>query len=269
MIVRFNSQPTFSTRAFHGVQFPVNIGYGLTSKWALFVNVNQGFGSLTSTSPRGPVRLSSAGAGDLLAYARVTLFKIDKPNSTFRVASLLGAYVPTGDNSLLGPKGLLPRALQTGSGTLDPYVGVTMGFSKVRWGMAMDSTYRDNLVTHTGISPANQFRSDAQFEYKVLPVRMPDEGLPKLLILSFESNYVHDGKDRVNGLLSVNSGGNILRQDLVLEVSSLRWQVGVGGQVPLMQNLAGSGRMKQRSGYFLFFEYYLAAPTWRGTRAHR
>ena len=269
MIVRFNAQPTFSTKGYHGVQFPINIGYGVTSRWALFVNVNQGFGSLASSSPRGPIRLSSYGAADLLSYARATVFKIDKPHSTFRIAALAGAYLPTGDNSLLGPKGLLPRALQTGSGTLDPYVGVTMGYNAARWGMAMDSTYRKNLVTNTGISPADQYRSDAQIEYKVLPLHMPEEGLPKLLILSAESNYVHDGKDRVNGLISANSGGNVLRQDLVVEISSLRWQVGLGGQVPVMQSLAGAGRMKQRSGYFLFFEYYLVAPTWRGTRAHR
>lgn len=269
LLVRFNAQPTFSTRGFSGVQFPVNVGYGLTSRWAVFLNVNQGFGSMTGTTPLGPIELSSAGPGDMVSYARYTLFKIDKPKSTFRIAPLAGAFIPTGDNSLRGPQGLLPKALQTGSGSFDPYFGITMGYNTVRWGMALDSTYRKNPLANRGISPGDQYRSDAQFEYKLYPFHMPEEGLPKLLVLSVESNYAHDGKDHVNGSVSANSGGNTLKQDAVLEVSTLHWQVGMGAQLPVMQDLAGVGRMKQRSGFFLFFEYYLAAPNWRRAKASR
>ncbi len=241
LLLRFNAQPTFSTRAFSGVQFPVNIGYGLTSRWALFLNINQGFGSLNSTTPVSPNRLSSGGPGDLLSYARFTLFKIDKPRSTLRVAPLAGAFIPTGDNSLRGSQDLLPKALQTGSGTLDPYFGITMGYNTVRWGMALDSTYRLNPTADRGISPGSQYRADAQVEYKVLPIHMPEEGLPKLLVLSIESNYIHDEKDRVNGMLSANSGGNTLKQDAILEVSTLHWQVGMGAQVPIMQEPSRRG----------------------------
>jgi hypothetical protein len=266
LLVRFNAQPTFSTRGFHGVQFPVNIGYGATSRLAVFVNVNQGFGSLTGITPLGPIELSSAGPGDVVSYARYTLFKIDKPRSTFRIAPLAGAFIPTGDNDLRGPNGLLPRALQTGSGTLDPYVGVTMGYNTLRWGMAADSTFRKNPVASRGLSPGDQFRADVQFEYKLYPLHMPEEGLPKLLVLSIESNYAHDWKDHADGVISANSGGNTLKQDAILEISTLHWQVGMGAQLPVMQDLAGTGRMRQRTGFFLFFEYYLAAPNWRHRR---
>ncbi len=262
LLVRFNAQPVFSTRGFHSVQFPVNVGYGLNSRLALFLNVSQGFGSMNS-SPVSTSRLGSAGLNDMITYARYTLFKIDKPKSTFRIAPLAGAFIPTGENSLQGPQGLLPKALQTGSGTLDPYFGITMGYNSIRWGMALDSTYRLNPVAERGISPGNQYRSDAQIEYKVLPLRMPEEGLPKLLVLSIESNYIHDSRDRLNGTISTNSGGNTLRQDAILEISTLHWQIGLGAQVPMMQDLTGTGRIKQRSGFFLFFEYYLAAPSWR------
>jgi hypothetical protein len=262
LLLRFNAQPVFSTRGFHGVQFPVNVGYGLNSRWALFVNVTQGFGSLNS-SQAGANRLSSSGLGDTVTYARYTLFKIDKPKSTFRIAPLAGAFLPTGENSLMGPQGFLPKTLQTGSGTVDPYFGITMGYNSVRWGMALDSTYRKNPVTEHGISPGDQYRADGQVEYKVLPWRMPEEGLPKLLVLSIESNYTHDGRDRLNGAISPNSGGNTLRQDAILEISTLHWQIGLGAQIPVMQDLAGTGRIEQRSGFFLFFEYYLVAPNWR------
>lgn len=259
LLIRFNAQPTFSTLGYYGVQFPVNIGYGLTSRWALFLNTNEGFGE-------GPLKLSAAGPGDLVSYARFTLFKIDRPKSTFRIAPLVGAFIPTGSNSLRGSNGLLPRTLQTGSGTLDPYYGVTMGYNTVRWGMALDSTYRENPAIDHGISPGSEYRADAQFEYKILPWRMPEEGLPKLLVLSIESNYTHDGRDRVYAALSARSGGDTLKQDAILEISTLHWQLGMGAQIPVMQDLPGAGRVKERSGCFLFFEYYLAAPNWRHRR---
>jgi hypothetical protein len=242
------------------------MGYGLTSRWALFLNVNQGFASMTDFNQRPPLKLNSSGSYDTVSYARYTLFKIDKPKSTFRIAPLAGAFLPTGDNALRGPVGLLPKALQTGSGTFDPYVGITMGYNTIRWGMALDSTYRNNPVAKQGISPGDQYRADAQVEYKIYPLHMPEEGLPKGVVLSIESNYVHDRQDHVAGASSANSGGNIFRQDAVLEISTLRWQVGVGAQLPVMQELNGVNRMKQRSGFFLFFEYYLAAPNWRHAR---
>jgi hypothetical protein len=132
LLVRFNLQPVFSTRAFSGFQFPINMGYGLTSRWALFLNVNQGFASMTDFNQRPPLKLNSSGSYDTVSYARYTLFKIDKPKSTFRIAPLAGAFLPTGDNALRGPVGLLPKALQTGSGTFDPYVGITMGYNTIR-----------------------------------------------------------------------------------------------------------------------------------------
>jgi hypothetical protein len=92
---------------------------------------------------------------------------------------------------------------------------------------------------------------------------MPCEGLPHLVNLSLESNYYVNRKDHLNGVLSANSGGRIFRESALLQLSSLRWQVGGGIQIPLLQDLNGTGRVKQKVGYLVFFEYYLAAPIWR------
>jgi hypothetical protein len=267
LLVRFNFEPTLSTMGSYSLQFPVNVAYGLTSRWALFLTVNQGFESMSSPELSGPRQLSSAGIGDTLAFARFTLFKIDKPRSTLRIAPLAGAFFPSGANTLEGTGGYLPPALQTGSGTVDPYVGVTMGYNNVLWGLALDTTYRKDPVAGQGISPGDEFRADAQAEYRVLPLHMPAEGLPKLLGLSVESNYVHDGGNRLNRTLSPNSGGDLLKQDAVLEWATLHWELGLGAQLPVMQSLPGVGRLKERCGVFLFLEYYLAAPNWRHRRA--
>jgi hypothetical protein len=265
-LIRFNAQQTFGTSSFASSQFPVNNAYGLTPRLALFLNFNQGFTSLT----QGSAHLSSGGSGDTLAFARYTLFHIDKPKSTFRVAPLAGLSMPTGSNSLQGPQGLLPGSLQTGSGSFDPYYGVTMGYNNPHWGMAFDTTDRHNWVTGQGIRPGDQFRADAQFQLEFyLPKGLPEEGLPKGMDLSFESNYVQDGRRRINGVLAESSGGKTWKQDIFLELFTLHWQVGAGAQFPIMQDLNGSGQIKQRIGFSLFFEYYLAAPDWRHRKGHQ
>jgi hypothetical protein len=178
--------------------------------------------------------------------------------------------MPAGSNSLQGPQGLLPGSLQTGSGTVDPYYGVTMGYNTSHWGMALDTTNRNNPVAAQGISPGGQFRADAQFQLEFYPPKgLPDEGLPAGVDLSFESNYVQDGKGRSNGVASESTGGKLLKQDLFLELFTLHWQVGAGVQVPILRDLNGSGQIKQRIGFSVFFEYYLAAPNWRHKGGHR
>jgi len=269
-LIRFNFQQTLGTSSFLSSQFPINNAYGLTPKLALLFTFNQGFASLNRDTAQGPLNIRSGGSGDTLAFARYTLLRVDKPKSTLRVAPLAGLFMPAGSNSFQGPQGLLPGSLQTGSGTVDPYYGVTMGYNTSHWGMALDTTNRNNPVAAQGISPGGQFRADAQFQLEFYPPKgLPDEGLPAGVDLSFESNYVQDGKGRSNGVASESTGGKLLKQDLFLELFTLHWQVGAGVQVPILRDLNGSGQIKQRIGFSVFFEYYLAAPNWRHKGGHR
>ncbi len=264
LLVRFNFQSLIGTQQFLGIQLPVNIGYGLTSRWAIFVNFNQGYGTLGG-GPTSPA-LSSWGAGDATVFARYTIFKIDKPRSTFRIAPLAGADLPSGDNGLRNHGAYLPGILQTGSGTVDPYVGVTMGYNSSNWGMAADTTYRYNPVAGMGISPGSELRSDGQIEARVYPKHLPEEGLPAMIVVSFEANYTKDAAAHVDGVLSPLSPAQTLKEDLFVEYGTLHWQIGLGGQWPVMQSFDTPGHFKESAGAFLFFEYYLSAPDWRHRR---
>lgn len=262
LLVRFNVESILGSQQFFGLQSPVNIGYGLTSRWAIFVNPSVSYGSVQS----GAGTRSAGGAGDTLLFARYTLYKSDKPRSTFRIAPLAGASVPSGNNTIHANGQPLPGILQTGSGTVDPYVGVTTGFNSSSWGWAADATYRYNPVAGAGIGPGSEFRADGQIEKRLSPLRLPEEGLPKFLVVSLETNYVQDSNAHINGALVPLSASRVLKEDLFFEWSSLHWQVGVGAQIPLAQSFDAPGRIKERVGAFLFYEYYLAAPDWRHKR---
>ena len=262
-LIRFNFQPSFGTDGFTSTQFPITNAFGITSRWALFLNLNQGFASVTEGFTPTPLVARSSGFGDTLAFVRYTLFKIDKPLSTLRIAPLVGVSIPTGSNSLRNPQGLLPGNLQLGSGTFDPYLGVTMGYNNSHWGMAADTTYRHNATAATGFAPGNTLHADAQVELVIFPpftTRIPAEGLPKTFVISLESNYEQDGRAALDRAISPNSGGRLWKQDLILELGSLHGQMGVGAQLPVLQELPGIGRVKERLGFYVYYERYLAIP---------
>jgi hypothetical protein len=259
VIVRFNAQPSFSTHQLNSFQFPISIGYGLTTRISLFAGPAQGFVATNS----GTARIRNGGAGDTSLYARYTIYKIDKPGLSFRIAPLAGAFLPTGSNSFTFQGKPQSKSLQTGSGTVDAYGGISAGLQYHRFSANADATYRYNPLTTTNFSLGSELRLDGQVEYKFWPFRMPAEGLPHVANFSLESNYYADRMDHWNGVVSPNSGGRIFRESAILQLSSLRWQVGAGVQLPLLQHLNGTGRTTQKIGYLMFFEYYLAAPIWR------
>lgn len=256
VILRFNVQPLFGSSGYSSIQVPINIGYGISPKLAFFVNVNQGILSLDN-SP------STGGVGDALVYVRETLFKVDKPRSTFRIAPLAGFSLPTGSNQQSADGNLLPGELQSGSGTIDPYVGMTSGYNTPLFGAALDATWRYNPVASSGYSPGSQFRADGQAEVRLAPVHLPKEGLPNLLVLSLEANYAQTASSHQDGAFTGPSRSKTFSQDALLEFATLRWEVAGGVQMPELQDFASPSPVKERVGFYTFFEYYLSVPDWR------
>ncbi len=261
-LVRINAQPAFGSNGYRKLQFPVNIGYGITPNWALFINVNQGMLSLDNDP-------STGGVADPLVFIRNTLFKIDKPDSTFRIAPLAGLYLPAGSNGQTSQGSLEPGQLQSGSGTVDPYAGVTSSYNTLRYGAALDATWRDNPVASSGYSPGSQFRADGQTELTLIPFHFPEEGLPTILVLSLEANYAQTASSHQNGVFSHPSGSKTFDQDAILELATLHWEVGGGVQIPVMQDFESPSPVKEHVGYYTFFEYYLSMPSWRHRRRGR
>jgi hypothetical protein len=255
-LLRLNAQPGFGPAGYASIQFPVNFAYGLTPNWAIFVNANQGFLAMDK-SP------STGGAGDMLLFIRNTLFKIDRPRSTFRIAPLVGASLPTGANQYTVNGQLAPGQLQAGSGTVDPYAGITMVCDDAVFGAAYDATYRHNPAAASGYTPGDRFNTDGQIEFRLLPLHLPEEGLPDELWLSIESNYQEEGTSHSNGISNPGTANKTLRQDAVFEWATLHWEVGAGQRFTVMQNFETPHPVAERTRTFLFFEYYLSMPNWR------
>lgn len=263
ILARFNWDPTFSTEDLSSYQFPFDLAYGITGRWTVFTTFSLSHSSMNVSHISPADHLTSGGWDDTLAFVRYTLFSVDKPASTFRIAPLVGLFLPTGDNGLHNSSGLFPQSLQTGSGSVDPYGGVAVGWNGMKYGLAGDSTFRHNPVTPAGSSPGDEFRADAEEEARLYPIHSPQEGLPSEIWLSLEQNFKQDSRSSLNGLASAGTGGKSFFQDAVLEYATLHYELGAGIQFPVFQNLNGAPDLREKRQLLFFSEYYFSGFTRR------
>ena len=265
ILARVDADTVLTASDLEYAQFPVSVALGATSTLALFATFQQGFTSLDQNGET----YTSSGPRDTLLFARYTLYKRDRPRTTLRLAPLAGAYLPTGSNTLSNSNGLLAAPLQTGSGTFDPYLGVAAGYNGSRYGGAWDATYRWNPSAAHGISPGDVVRTDGEFEMRLLPVHLPNEGLPKELWIALETNLIKNQGGKINGVMNPNSGGLTWNGAATLQLPTLHWELGMGVLLPIAQQLNGVGGIPEDKGFISFFEYYLSAPSWKGFRRKR
>lgn len=262
ILARIDANTSLTASELEYAQFPVSVALGATSSLALFVTFQ---GDIASLNLNGETSTSS-GLNDTLLFARYTLYKRDWPKGTLRLAPLAGAYVPTGNNTLANSNGLLAGPLQTGTGTVDPYVGLTFGANTARYGAAWDLTYRWNPFSAHGVSPGDIVRADGEVERRLLPVHLPNEGLPKELWFVLETNLIETMSGKLDGRPDPNSGGFTWNGAATLQLPTLRWEIGAGVLLPILQRFNGAGGIPEGKGLITFFEYYLAAPSWNGLR---
>lgn len=255
ILSRFNWEPTFSSSNLTSVQFPFDLGYGITARWTILGTFHEGYASMNTLTPTGAVQqVHSAGLGDTLVFLRYTLIKHDKMHSTLRVTPLAGVYIPSGNNRLRSQNGLLPEQLQTGGGSWAPYVGLAMGTFHYGNGYSGDITYRYNPVNGSGITPGNQLRADWQEQWRFYPFRL-HEGFPHFGLVSVEENFVHNGQSHLSGAPVAKSTGFYYTQDIVPEYQSMNYLIGFGLRIPVVQDYTSPTAVRQRRGLLLMFEY--------------
>ena len=271
LLARFSFNPTLSSNPsapsggtqVNNYQFPETFLYGLTDKIALALDTRQGFSSMQEGLPQGSQSLSASGFGDTLVFARYTLLDLDYPGSTFRIAPLLGAYLPTGYYRQSNSAGPLPLALQNGSGSVDSFLGLTAAFYNRNYGFSWDATWRHNLPASGGFDLGDEYRTDGEFEWRLLPRSLPSSYLPNELWGVVETNCIWNNRSVVSGSLDSASGGFTWLFWSGVDYATLHWELGAEVGVPVIQNLNGPGAIDQIVSFRLFYEYYLAMPSWR------
>lgn len=221
------------------VAAPAVLAYGATPQLALFAVVPTVIHkSLDVTTPMGRISRGTTGLGDSTFFGRYTLLQVDRPGQTLRAAPALGLKVPTGDDDRRDRLGLLPRPLQPGSGSWDPFVAATVTWQTLAWEADADAGYRFN-------TEADRFEfgdvafADASFQYRLLPRKLQAGGVPTFLYAVVETNLELRQKDRVAGRIDPDSGGFTWFLDPGLQVVARRYVLDAVVRLPAVQELGG------------------------------
>ncbi len=178
------------------------------------------------------------GFGDVSLQGKLALLRDDDVMVSDRIALLVTAYAPTGDDDHRVNGVRMPRRLQAGLGA--PGVGLGAAGTIVR------DRHRASLVgqwvhfgAHEGFTPGDEVRVDVAWWYRLAPVAFaPDDERSEVRFVA-ELNAGHHFADRENGV----RGGDGLRLDglLGLQVNSndQARRVEVAAIVPLQEDAPG------------------------------
>ena len=231
------------------------LGYGVTPELTIFGVLPFVNKRLVLTNPSGArVRREASGVGDARLFARYIIFQQNMPGRTFRIAPFAGVELPTGENAKRDSLGLLPAAVQPGSGSWDPFAGLIATYQTRRLELDLQGAYTRNNAAR-GFKLGDVARFDASLQYRLLPRMLSDE-TDAFLYGVAELNLIHKEKNEQAGRSDPNSGGTTLFGVLGLQYVTRRSILEAAVQVPLVQDLNGTALERAwiaRAGFRLNF----------------
>lgn len=215
------------------------LAYGATGKLTLFAVAPWYLDkTLKASTPMGRVQRTDSGIGDTRLFARYTVFEDDGPGTSLRVAPIFGVIAPTGSSHGADRFGRLPRPFQNGTGAWGGLAGVITTYQTLAWEFDADVTYQAT-GTHDGHRAGALSQVDGSFQYRLWP-RQLGAGVPRFLYGVLETNVVHIGHDRLNGLDAPDSGGTQWFVSPGLQLVTKNYVLEASVQLPIMQNMNGN-----------------------------
>ena len=215
------------------------LGYGYDGDLALFTVLPVIRKRLWLTQSDGTrIRRTAEGPGDMRLLARYTLFKNNGPGRSLRIAPYGGIEIPTGRSDRSDRHGLLPRPLQPGSGSWDPFAGLIVTYQTLDYELDAQLAYKRNTgADHYKFG--DEFRADASLQYRLWPRKLSARPAGFLYGV-LESNFLYRRRDRQNGVKVTDSGGTTLAFGPGLQFVTRRWIAEAIVQIPLSQRLGGN-----------------------------
>ncbi|MDQ6987537.1 MAG: hypothetical protein Q9M25_07030 [Mariprofundaceae bacterium] len=238
-IVRKTGDPTIQNRDLTITAVPLVLVYGMNAKLALFGVLPYVDKRMDVTMGAKRIRRQTQGLADGKFFARYTIYQADQPGDTLRIAPFAGLKIPTGVHDERDALGLLPRTLQSGSGSWDPFAGITLTRQTLGWEFDVAASYQMNTQA-SEFEFGDEARLDASFQYRILPRSLDDAGVPAFVYAVLESNLIWNGKNKLAGATDINSGGLVWNLVPGLQYVTRRYVLETAVQLPTAQQLNGS-----------------------------
>lgn len=221
------------------IAVPLVLAYGISPRLALFGVLPYVNKRMDITMGAKRIQRSTQGLGDGRFFARYTVYQRDLRGDTLRIAPFLGLKTPTGTHDKSDAFGLLPRPLQPGSGSWDPFAGLAITRQTLDWEFDTAASYQMNTKA-SGFEFGDEARLDASFQYRVLPRSLANIGVPAFIYTVVESNLSWNGRNSRAGAKDANSGGITWQLTPGLQYVTRRYVLETAVQIPVIQHLNGT-----------------------------
>jgi len=237
--MRKTGDATSQQRALNVTAVPLVLAYGFNPKLALFAVLPYVDKRMDLTIGNKRIRRQSKGLGDVRLFARYTIYQADKPGDTLRIAPFAGLKMPTGSHNKRDALGELPRPLQSGSGSWDPFVGMALTRQTLDWEFDAATSYQLNTPA-SGFEFGDEVRLDASFQYRIVPQSLDDVGVPAFIYAVLESNLIWNASNKLAGATDINSGGTTWNLVPGLQYITRRYVLETAIELPVVQRLNGT-----------------------------
>jgi hypothetical protein len=184
----------------------VSAHYGLLHTLQLTAIVPYVRRELRLHDPAGPDRLSADGLGDSTLLAKWRFYRWDTKGQTLNIAALSGLDLPTGSDHERDHGVRLPRSLQPGSGSCDPFVGAAATYEPYRWRFNAFALYKRHGEGGQDLKEGDQLFAElaAGNRFWLEPYPGPFMRFDVML------RHRHDWRGRQDGDIVHNSGGDLI-----------------------------------------------------------
>ncbi len=217
---------------------PLVLVHGPTAKLALFTVIPYFNKNLDMPTPDGRVSRSASGIGDVRMFARYEIYQHNVRGKTTRLAPFAGIDVPTGSTNVSDDLGLLPRPLQLGTGSWNPFAGLVFSRQTLAWQVDVSASYQRKTEA-SDFRFGDVARLDVAGKVRILP-RSLGSGLPSFVYANLETNLIYEDKSQAGGDEQTNSGGTTWFLAPGIQYASVRTILEAAIQVPVVYNPNGS-----------------------------
>ena len=213
----------------HSVDLIPGILYGITDDFSVFFNVPAAVSYKEGRS-------HSSGLGDLFLQLEYAIYTREASCISDQVTIVANVSFPTGSSR---------KNPSTGVGAVGYFIGTTYNRTWENW-LCFTSYGAELPMSHQGTQFGNQFLYQFGFGRHIVNAR----GWMFAWIVELDGTF--SARNRINGILDPNSGGNVVYLTPSLWMSSKDWTLQVGLGHTVQQNLFGS---QKRNEYLLCFNF--------------
>lgn len=182
---------------------PMVVAHGLSPDFTLFGLIPYQFRSFENNNL--PFSESSSAIGDLRIFARYYLYSKNKTGQMVRLAGLGGLEFPTGPTEIEKGGKVLPRPLQPGGGSWNPFGGLVFTRHTLAWHLDAAATYTKNTTNqNSGLNRGDELLISVSNTYRLIPWKM--KMVKGFVFGLIEQNVRWNGKSEIRNITQPNSG---------------------------------------------------------------